>query len=162
MALVALYLTAIVLANVTVALFGPGVTIINALVFIALDLTSRDALHERWHGKHLWLKMFLLILSGSLLSAILNVNAAPIALASFVAFLAAGAADTVMYALLSNQSRRVKVNLSNVVSAAVDSLVFPLLAFGFPVLWGIVLGQFIAKTFGGYLWSLVLIREKTA
>src|SRR5690349_14489580 len=127
--LIALYLAAIVLANLSVAAFGPGVTIVNAFLFIAFDLTTRDALHERWQGRNLWAKMLALITAGSVLSYALNANAGPIALASFVAFLAAGLVDTVMYAALGNQTRLVKMNGSNVVSAAVDSIIFPLLAF---------------------------------
>ena len=45
---VVLYLFAIVAANLLVARFGPSVTIINAFLFIGLDLTTRDGLHEAW------------------------------------------------------------------------------------------------------------------
>lgn len=156
--LIALYLIAIVIANLSVAQFGPSVAIVNAFLFIGLDLTTRDYLHDRWQGRGLWLKMLALIAAGSLLSYALNVNAGPIALASFVAFAGAGAADTLMYWLLGDRAKLVKVNGSNVVSAAVDSLIFPILAFGFPILWWIVLGQFAAKVAGGFIWSLVLSR----
>lgn len=156
--LVLLYLAAIVAANLLVARFGAGITILNAFLFIGFDLVSRDALHERWHGRHLWLRMALLIAAGSLLSYGLNRDAGPIALASLVAFAAAGAVDTAVYALLARHGRLARVNGSNIASAAVDSLVFPAVAFGFPLLWGVVLGQFIAKTAGGFLWSLVLAR----
>lgn len=156
--LIVLYLVAIVFANLTVAQFGPSVTIVNAFLFIGLDLSVRDYLHDRWQGKALWLKMLVLIGAGSLLSYALNINAGPIALASFVAFAAAGGADTLMYWALGERARLVKINGSNVVSAAVDSLIFPILAFGFPVLWWVVLGQFAAKVAGGFIWSLVLSR----
>lgn len=160
--LIVMYLVAIVAANLLVAQFGPSVTIINAFLFIGLDLTSRDSLHERWQGRNLYRNMALLIGTGSLLSAVLNWNAAPIALASFGAFLAAGVVDTIAYQLLHDQSKMVKMNGSNLVSAAVDSLVFPALAFGFPLMWSIVIGQFVAKIAGGFLWSLVLNRVKPA
>jgi hypothetical protein len=158
--LVALYLTAIVVANLLVAQFGPAITVFNAFVLIALDLTARDRLHDAWHGKHLWRNMALLVGAGSLLSALLNVNALPIAIASFAAFALSGVADTVVYTLLSKHSRFVRMNGSNLVSAAVDSLVFPILAFGFPPLWGIVIGQYLAKTVGGAIWSWVLTRRQ--
>lgn len=154
--LIAVYLAAIVAANLLVAQFGASVTIFNAFVLIGLDLSTRDKLHDAWQGKALWRNMGLLVASGSVLSAILNYNAAPIAIASFVAFAAAGLTDTVVYALLGERSKLVKMNGSNLVSAAVDSIVFPALAFGFPLLWGIVLGQFVAKVAGGFLWSLLL------
>ncbi len=157
MILVLLYLAAIVAANLLVAAFGPSVTILNAFLFIGLDLSSRDSLHERWQGKHLKLKMLGLILTGSLLSVLLNWNAAGIALASSVAFLASGFVDFLVYSLLGSKSRLIRVNGSNILAAAVDSLVFPTLAFR-SIIWSIVLGQFAAKVIGGFIWSLILNR----
>lgn len=157
--LIALYLVAIVAANLLVTAFGPSVAIIGAFLFIGLDLTTRDRLHEAWRGRNLWLRMLALIAAGSLLSYALNRDAGPIALASFVAFLLAGLADALTYHLLRERAYLVKVNGSNVIGAAVDSLVFPTLAFGglLPV---IVLGQFVAKVAGGMLWSFVLRRHR--
>lgn len=156
MILITLYLVAIVAANLLVAQFGPAITIFNAFVFIGLDLSTRDSLHERWQGRSLWLKMALLIGAGSILSALLNWQAAPIALASFVAFAAAGIADTAVYLMLGDKSRLVKMNGSNAVSAAVDSVIFPAIAFGLPLLIPIMAGQFVAKVVGGFVWSLIL------
>jgi queuosine precursor transporter len=154
--LVALYLTAIVAANLLVTTYGPSISILNAFLFIGLDLTTRDALHEAWRGHHLAAKMTALIAAGSILSYVLSRNAGPIALASFVAFAAAATVDSLAYIALHERSYMVKVNGSNVLSAAVDSLIFPALAFGFPLLWPIVLGQFVAKVAGGWIWSVVL------
>ena len=156
--LIALYLIAIVAANLIVVQFGPQVSILTSFLFIGLDLTSRDGLHEKWHGKHLWWKMLLLIGTGSVLSYILNRNAGPIALASFIAFAGAGLADTVIYSILGNKTRFVKINGSNVVSSTVDSFLFPLIAFGLPMLWPIVFGQLIAKVAGGFVWSFILVK----
>lgn len=155
---IGLYLIAIIAANLTVAWFGASVTIINAFLFIALDLTSRDKLHDAWHRKNLFWKMSALIAVGSLLSWALNRNAGPIALASFIAFACANAADTLVYQLLHDKAKLLKINGSNVVSAAVDSFIFPMLAFGFPLLWGVIIGQFAAKVAGGFIWSLILNR----
>lgn len=152
---VLLYLGAIVLANLGVATFGPSVTIINAFLFIGLDLTARDKLHDAWHGRGLLLKMAALIAVGSGLSWLLNRNAGTIALASFVAFAAAASVDALVYQLLRRYPRWLRINGSNIPSAAVDSLIFPTLAFG-SFLWPIVLGQFLAKVGGGFVWSLIL------
>jgi len=158
-AYICLYLTAIVLANLSVAHFGPASTPVNALLFIGLDLTTRDHLHEAWGGRWLWPKMLTLIAVGSLLSWLLNRNAGHVAIASFVAFAASGMVDAVVYQLLHRQPWFVKINGSNVVSAATDSLLFPTIAFGtfMPL---IVLGQFAAKVGGGFLWALVLRRTR--
>jgi hypothetical protein len=151
---VILYLLAIVLANLTVAAFGPAVIIINAFLFIGLDLTARDRLHDAWRGNGLWWKMVILIAAGSVLSWLLNRDAGTIALASFVAFAAAAATDAVVYHLLGRYPRWLRINGSNVPSAAVDSLIFPTLAFG-SFIWPVVLGQFAAKVLGGFVWSMI-------
>ena len=156
--LIAIYLASIVLANLLVTWFGPSASIIDAFLLIALDLTARDKLHDQWEHKNLWRNMTLLILTGSVLSAVLNVNALPIATASFVAFMASGSIDTVVYAALGKRAKLLQVNGSNIASAAVDSLIFPALAFGLPLLWPVVIGQFAAKVLGGSLWAWVLYR----
>ena len=157
-AVIALYLVAIVAANLLVAALGPSITIVNAFLFIGLDITARDTLHESWRNEGLWWKMLLLIAGGSILSAALNWTAARIALASFLAFAAAGVTDAIVYHILRDRARLLKINGSNVVSATVDSILFPALAFGFPLLVGVMLGQVLAKVLGGFLWSLVLRR----
>lgn len=151
---VILYLVAIVLANLTVAAFGPGMVIVNAFLFIGLDLTARDHLHDAWRGNKLLPKMTALIAAGSILSWLLNRDAGQIALASFVAFATAATVDALVYHLLGKYPRWLRINGSNIPSALVDSLVFPTLAFG-AFLPLIVLGQFIAKVLGGFAWSLV-------
>jgi len=150
-----MYLAAVVLANLTVARFGPSSAIVVAFLFIGLDLTSRDKLHDAWGGKWLWPKMFALITIGSLLSWFLNRNAGMIAVASFVAFACSGVVDAITYQFLHKQAWMVKVNGSNIFSAAADSLIFPTIAFGsfMPL---IVLGQFAAKVVGGFVWALII------
>lgn len=154
-----LYLAAIVLANLSVSHFGVNAVIINAFVFIGLDLTSRDKLHDAWQNNGILWKMGLLILSGSLLSWVLNHNAGQIAIASMVGFGSAALVDSVVYHLLHNYPKWLKINGSNIPSALVDSLVFPTLAFG-SFLWPVVLGQFVAKVLGGFVWSFILGLKK--
>lgn len=152
---VTLYLAAIVIANLSVAAFGPPSVIINAFLFIGLDLTARDRLHDAWHGRNLWRNMAALIATGSALSWLLNKDAGQIAIASMAAFGAAAVVDAAVYHLLRDRATILRVNGSNVPSAAVDSLIFPTLAFG-GFLPAIVLGQFAAKVLGGFVWSLIL------
>jgi hypothetical protein len=154
-----LYLAAIVAANLLVARFGPWISVVNAFLFIGLDLTTRDKLHDAWQGRALWPKMALLVGAGSALSWLLNRDAGRIAMASFAAFALAGVADTVIYHLLRERAKMLRVNGSNVASAAVDSVAFPALAFGFPLRLDIMLLQFAAKVGGGYIWSWVLFRD---
>ena len=156
---VAMYLVAIVAANLLVVWFGPSVSIVNAFLFIGLDLTARDRLHDAWNGNGLVWKMGVLIASGGLLSYLLNRDAGQIALASTVAFAAAALVDASVYHLLRKRPFLVKANVSNVPGAAVDSIIFPTLAFGGLMPW-ITLGQFVAKVTGGFVWSLILNRGR--
>jgi uncharacterized PurR-regulated membrane protein YhhQ (DUF165 family) len=148
------YLLAAVAANITVQYWGPKAMPLVAFLMVGLDLTSRDYLHECWEGKNLGLKMLGLIASGSVLTYLVNREAQRVALASFAAFACAGASDATSYALLRGNTRILKVNGSNLVSALVDSIVFPWAAFGIldP---GTVLAQYAAKVGGGFVWSLV-------
>jgi hypothetical protein len=156
---VAVYLAAIVAANLSVATFGPSVTVLNAFALVGLDLTLRDRIHDAWAGRGLALRMGLLIAAGGALSWALNASAGPIAVASTVAFAAAATLDSVTYAALETRPRLLRVNGSNVVGAAADSVVFPTLAFG-ALLPVIVLAQFAAKLAGGFVWSLALSRGR--
>ena len=154
---IGMYLSAAVLANLSSSYFGPIASIFNAFVFIGLDLTARDKLHEAWHGRYLWVKMFLLIAAGSGISYLLNRNAGMIAVASLAAFGVAGMVDAIVYQFLHDKKWMVKVNGSNIFSALADSLVFPTIAFGgfLPL---IVLGQFTAKVAGGFIWSWIIAK----
>jgi len=152
-----IYLLAIVTANLTLLYFGPIAAIYNAFILIGLDLSLRDRLHEEWGGNQLWLRMGALILTGSTITVLLNLDAMQIAIASAVAFGVASLGDALVYHLLKRKHYLLKANGSNVVGSALDSLIFPTLAFGV-LMPEIVLGQFAAKFIGAALWSLLLMR----
>lgn len=157
----AVYVLALAAANLLVAHFGPAASPVIAFILIGLDLSLRDRLHDTWAGPMLWPRMIALIAGAGLLSFAVNPDSGRIALASLLAFLAAGLADAVVYHRLRQSARFggyfARVNGSNAAGAATDSLLFPLLAFGtfMPV---ITLAQFAAKLAGGFLWALVLRR----
>jgi uncharacterized PurR-regulated membrane protein YhhQ (DUF165 family) len=152
--LVFLYLAAIVAANWIISVLGPTSSIFTAFALIGLVITTRDRLHDAW-GKNLKRNMGALILAGSAISYLLGGGVQQIAIASGVAFLISESVDALVYTLLRQRPWLERVNGSNVVSAAVDSVLFPLLAFGgfLPI---VTLGQFAAKVFGGAIWSGVL------
>lgn len=149
------YVLAIIAANLSVAHFGPWVSPLNSFLFIGLDLTLRDKLHDKW-GESVW-KMAALITVAGAISYLVNPVSGRIALASFVAFAVSAAADWLVYSRLAGKSYLTRVNGSNVAGAAVDSILFPTIAFGafMPL---IVAGQFAAKVGGGYVWSLIFRR----
>ena len=147
---IAVYAAAMVLANLSVATFGPWVSPINAFVLIGLDLALRDWLHVRLK---VW-QMGALIASTGALTFVLNPAAGMIAVASSIAFTAAAVVDWATFAKLRG-SWLFRANGSNVAGAAVDSLVFPTIAFG-ALMPQIVLAQFAAKIAGGAVWAWLL------
>lgn len=150
---IAVYAAAMTLANLSIATFGPWVSPINAFVLIGLDLALRDWLHVRLK---LW-QMGALIASTGVLTFALNPAAGQIAVASAVAFTAAALVDWGTFARLRG-SWMLRANGSNVAGAAVDSLIFPTLAFG-ALMPHIVAMQFVAKIAGGAIWTWLLNRR---
>jgi len=147
------YATAMTLANLSVAAFGPWVSPINAFVLIGLDLALRDWLHVRLRA---W-QMGALIACTGLLTYALNPAAGMIAVASACAFSAAALVDWATFARLRG-SWLFRANGSNVAGAAVDSLIFPTLAFG-ALMPHIVAMQFVAKVAGGAIWAAVISKK---
>lgn len=153
---IAVYAVSIIAANLIVAALGPWVSPINSFFLIGLDLTLRDWLHIRLRP---W-QMLVLIAATGALTYILNPAAGQIAIASSVAFTVAALVDWGSFATLRG-SWLLRSNESNVASAAVDSVLFPTIAFGVFLPW-IVLGQFAAKVGGGFVWALLLSRRSPA
>lgn len=151
---IAVYAIAMTAANLTIATFGPWVSPINAFFLIGLDLALRDWLHVRLK---VW-QMGALIASTGALTFMLNPTAGHIAVSSAVAFTAAALVDWITFIRLRG-TWLIKANGSNIAGAAIDSLVFPTLAFGV-LMPHIVAMQFIAKVAGGALWALVISKFK--
>lgn len=145
------YVLAICAANYLVFLFGPWWSIVNSFALIGLDFILRDVLHERIG---LMKVTGLAVLSG-VLSYIINPAGGMIAIASSVSFVLASLGDGSVYQLLIRKPWSVKANASNITASAIDSISFPLIAFG-SLMPGIIAGQFIAKVGGGFIWSLIL------
>lgn len=156
--LVPIYLAAIVAANLITTHYGPTASVYTSFALIGLVLTTRDRLHDLW-PTHRALKMAALIGAGSVISYLLNQNAVKIAEASCIAFAASESADYILYSALHDWEWLHRSNISNFLGAAIDSLVFPTIAFG-GVLWGITFGQFTAKVGGGLLFSLILAHRR--
>jgi len=151
MILIAIYIAAMVTANLLVWWLGPWFSPVNAFLLIGLDLTLRDVMQERL-GK--W-QLAAAIVAGGALTWLLNPGAKLIAIASAIAFVAAAIVDWLVYSLLRDRKWLVKSNVSNVAGAAVDSILFPTIAFG-ALMPAIIALQFAAKVSGGAVWSFVL------
>jgi len=150
-----LFIGVAVVSNLLINHFGKWATPFVAGAFIGLNITARDYLHESWED-NLWLKMLGLIGIGSVLTALVNISALRIAVASFLGFLSAGIIDTLVYGKLIDRKPLFKINGSNLFSSLTDSIVFISVAFGLtPVIIAI---QFVAKFIGGLIWSPVVGR----
>lgn len=152
-----LFVAALVCANLSVAIFGPWVSPINAFLLIGLDLSLRDKLHDKWDGNPV--KIGGLIVVSGCISYLLNPATGMIAIASVVAFCLSMVADSFVYQKLKFMPWTKRANASNVAGAFVDSLVFPFIAFG-GLLWHIVVLQFACKVLGGFLWCYLLNRSE--
>jgi uncharacterized PurR-regulated membrane protein YhhQ (DUF165 family) len=141
---------------VIVARFGPVISPVNAFFLIGLDLALRDWLHVRLKA---W-QMGGLIAGTGFLTFALNPAAGMIAIASSVSFTAAALVDWAAFTKLRGSWLR-RANGSNVAGAAVDSLLFPTIAFG-ALMPHIVLMQFLAKVAGGAVWTWLLSRKLAA
>lgn len=149
--LAGIYVAAMLTANLIVWWLGPWISPINSFVLIGLDLTMRDILHERISR----IEMVGIIAIGGAITWLANPAASQIAIASAVAFTVAALADWATYAWLHSRPWLLRSNGSNVVGAAVDSILFPTIAFGV-LLPAIIALQFLAKIGGGFIWSLIL------
>jgi len=121
-----------------------GLVVPAGVFAIALVFTLRDGIHERW-GKG---GAYRLIAAASLMSwglAVLTGNAVlgRVTLASVLAFAINEALDTEIYHMLRRKSKPIAILGSNAVSAAVDSVLFIAVAFGW--LWPLIVGQYVVK-----------------
>jgi uncharacterized PurR-regulated membrane protein YhhQ (DUF165 family) len=169
--ILALYLGAIVAANLTLARFGPDAAIPVGFLLIGLDLVARDRLHDKLAARsrtQLVAGMGAIIAAGGALSYVLSLalGSGPlvgrIALASCFAFTVAATLDAITYAVLPARRPWLRSAGSNVPAAAADSYLFLALAFPGPVALGLVAGQFVAKSLGGAVWAAILYRHRPA
>ena len=101
-----------------------------------------------------------LIAASGCITYALNPAAGVIAVASAISFTAAAIVDWSVFAKLTGSWIK-RSNGSNVAGAAVDSLLFPTIAFGV-LMPHIVALQFVAKVCGGFVWSAILAKRISA
>lgn len=153
-AAIIVYAIAMTLANLSIATFGVWVSPINAFLFIGLDLTLRDWLQMQIKA---WQMAVLIAVSGALTYA-LNQDAGMIAVASAASFTLAALADWAVFSKVSGSWFK-RATESNIAGAAVDSVVFPTIAFGV-LMPEIIALQFAAKVAGGFAWSVLFRKIK--
>lgn len=153
--IVALFLTAIVLANLLVSIFGQIALVFTGFFLIPFDLVARDILHDRWrrNGRtELICRIGSLVIAGAIVTSLLNIDASRIAIASVAAFVVGTTINTVLYYFMAHFRREKRMVISNSIVAVIDSTLFPLLALGLIDL-RISLAQIILKCAGGLMWA---------
>lgn len=150
--IVSIYMAAIVAANLLVAAFGPWVSPINSFVLIGLDLALRDVMHDRLSRR----AMISVIVAAGVVSYLLNPTAGRIAAASAASFVISAVADLAVFSV-ARGTWSSRAHKSNLAGAAVDSVVFPLAAFGSAGV-AVIAAQFAAKTLGAAVWTAALSR----
>lgn len=143
------YAFAMTLANLLIVKLGVWVSPLSSFFLIGLTLVLRDWLHIRLKT---W-QMGCLIFASGLITYGLNPAAAQIAIASSVSFTIAALVDWIVF-IKTTGSWFKRSNVSNVAGSAVDSFVFPTMAFGV-IMPEIVAAQFVAKMVGGLFWSML-------
>lgn len=144
---IVIYATAMTVANLLIGKLGPWISPVSSFFLIGLTLALRDWLHVRMKP---W-QMLLLISASGLLTYVLNPALEQIAIASAASFTVAALADWVAF-VKSKGSWFRRSNVSNTVGSAVDSIVFPTMAFGV-LMPEIIAAQFASKMAGGFVWS---------
>lgn len=155
--LVTVYLAAIVAADLIVTKMGARGLIVTGLFLIPFDLISRDQLQDMWRGSSLKKKMAALICSGSIIAFLINPDAKNVAIASAAGFMIAGTVDYLIYSVLIDRPKLLKMNVSNIFASMADSISFQLIAFG-AVNFEIAGTQTALKIVGGFFWSLLFIQ----
>jgi len=158
--LVVVYLAAIVAANLLVARYGQIALLFTAVALLPTDFLIRDILHSRWEveSKYWFFAMALLVGSGGVITLLVNYSAVNVALASSAAFCAAGVSNAAVYASIALDRKFTRMTASNAVASVVDSVLFPLLAFG-TLDWRISAGQAALKFIGGLLLTIWYLRR---
>ena len=127
---------------------GFGLMAPSGVLMIGLALVLRDAVHELAG----WQWALFAVLIGAALS--LAVSPPALALASAAAFLFSELADFAAYARLRERSRPLAVMASQIVGAALDSMLFVYLAFGSLQFSA---GTTLAKIYAGAAVALFLV-----
>lgn len=152
--MIVLFVLLYVAANLSVAYFGVWSTPINALVIISADMVIRDKIQ---HNFGFWYSMLACFVAG-IATVIIDPSAGMIAVASVSSVILAGTGSAITFKLKRGDFYSKSIP-ANTVSAAIDSIVFPMIAFG-SVMIDVSLAQFAAKTVGAFIIIAIMRKFK--
>lgn len=147
-------------SNLAIAHFGPWFLPVTAFVGVGISLVSRDYLHDVWHDYRwgFWPRMLGMVAAAAALSFAVDQSALMIAIASVSALTSAALAETVVFQALFKTRWMIRSNGSSLVGALADSIVFPLVAFGYGGVegfWLLVATQAATKMAGAFVWTTI-------
>lgn len=151
------YLCVVTAANLLVNHYGPSWSPYIAFFLVAAALIFRDQFADLVGPRRI-LAQAVLIGAGAGLTFLLNQNAVQIAKASVIAFAASESVEGTLYYMMRKRPWMERAPLSACAGAAVDSVLFISIAFGFSL--PIAFAQWTAKCWGGWLWARVIKRFK--
>lgn len=157
---VILFVSVMAAANLSIAYFGPWFLPVTAFVSVGISMVARDYLNDIWSELPggFWLRMFSMIVAAALLSFAVDSSAGTVALASVCAITGSAIIETLIFMSVIRFNWLIRSNASSFTGAVADSMIFPLVAFGYGNVdgfWLLVLTQTATKSFGGFFWSLV-------
>lgn len=150
--MVFLYVSLFIVANLLVASFGPWITPFNALFIISADMVIRDRI--QFNNGFFWSVSSCFV--AGLSTVIINPDAGMIAIASMSSVIMAGVGSAIIFKFKSGCFYR-KAFPANVAAAAIDSVAFPIIAFGHLMI-DVTIVQFLAKTIGAIIILLIMRR----
>lgn len=136
------YVGLFTLANVLVSMFGVWVTPLNSLFIIAADMVMRDRIQ---YDSGFMVAMFACLMAGTA-TVLISPGSEMIAIASFSSVVLAGSGSAIVFHFKSGGFYS-KALPANICAAAIDSVAFPVIAFG-SVMYDVSIAQFAAKTAG--------------
>lgn len=148
--MISIYVLIFIIANLMVSLFGPWITPLNALFLISADMVIRDRI--QFKGGFVW-SIVACVIAG-ISTVLINQSAGMIAIASMLSVIIAGIGSAIVFEFKSGCFYS-KSFPANVVAAAIDSVAFPIIAFGHLMI-EVTVAQFIAKTIGATIILIVM------
>jgi uncharacterized PurR-regulated membrane protein YhhQ (DUF165 family) len=155
--LILLYFISIISANLLIQFFGVYALLASSFILIPFDFVIRCILHEKWKGKQLIIRLFLLTFLACITTYVINQKSEDIALASILGFTSAQVIAGIFYQINKSRSWFMKVNISDLLAIIFDSIVFQLTAFSHinPL---VIFFQINIKFAGGLLWFFILFK----
>lgn len=155
---VTVFVTVMAAANLSIAAIGPWFLPVTAFFAVGVVLVSRDYLHDVWRdrwGGGFWPRMLAMIAAAAALSYTVDQSSGRIALASVCALIGAALVETATFQAVFERPWMQRSNLSNIAGALADSVIFPVVAFGFGFngLVLLIATQAATKAAGGLFWS---------